>query len=349
MSTPTTPPAFNRLQRILTVLDGGVPDRVPNLPLISFATARLVGVKANDYYRSAASMSRCLLAGFETYGYDGITVGGDLTVEAEVLGVPVEFPENQAPQVRGTIVDDAADLARLKVPDPRKDGRMPLFLEAIRTVSAATRGEVFIKSTTVSPFVLAGHIMGVEPLMIGTITNRDFVNEVLAFCAEVIRVYTAAQIEAGAHGPGFGAALASPDLLSPGDYVDLVQPHEKPIIDLVHARGARHVMHICGRSMPILARIADGGSDLIDIDHNVDLAEAKAELGPRSALRGNLDVTVDMLRCTPEQILEKARVCIETGRPGGRFILAPGCTVGYATPPENIKALQTSVERYGAY
>lgn len=54
---------MTRVERVFTVLEGSRPDRVPNMPLISFATARLVGISAGEYYRSTDAMAKSILAG----------------------------------------------------------------------------------------------------------------------------------------------------------------------------------------------------------------------------------------------------------------------------------------------
>jgi MtaA/CmuA family methyltransferase len=226
---------------------------------------------------------------------------------------------------------------------------MPVFCDAIKTIRKETGGDVFIKSTTASPFVLAGHLMGISQLMISTIENRDFLNEVLALCSEVVLAYAMAQCEAGTHAVGFGAALASPDVISPKDYIELVQPHEGQIIRAIHEKGCKHVIHICGNTLPIISKMVEAGSDIIDLDQRVDIVEAKAAVGGRATLRGNLDPVGLLLEGTPEQVFAASRECIEKAKAGGRFILAPGCTVAYHTPPENIRALQRAVEEFGFY
>lgn len=337
------------VERVLAVLAGKIPDRVPNVPMISFATARLLGVNAKEYYTSSDAMAKAIVAGRETYGYDGVTVGGDLTVEAEALGMEALLTEHNAPQVREPIVETVKDLAQLNIPDPKSDGRMPVFCDTIKTIRKKMGDEVFIKSTTASPFVLAGHLMGIGKLMISTIQNRDFLKEVLAFCTEVVMAYAMAQCEAGAHAVGFGAALASPDVISPKDYIELVQPHERQIIRAIHEKGCKHVIHICGNTLPIISKMVEAGSDIIDLDQSVEIVEGKAAIGGRATLRGNLDPFGLVLEGTPEQVFEASRECIEKAKPGGRFILAPGCTVAYHTPPENIRALQKAVEEFGVY
>lgn len=340
---------MNPAERIFNVLEGKIPDRVPNFPMLSFAAARLTGVDAGTYYSSSEEMTKAILTGLETYGYDGVTVGGDLTVEAQALGMKTEFPEDQAPQVRETLVNNSRDLALLVIPDPGSAGRMPVFCESVQKILKKTNGSVFIKATTASPFVLAGHLLGMENLMIITATRQDFLNEVLSFCSKVVLRYATALAEAGAHAVGFGAALASPDLISPVYYNELVQPHERPLIDAIHQKGCKHVMHICGNSLPIIEQMALAGSDIIDLDQNVSIIDAKTAADNRATFRGNLDPVNVMLKGSPDQVFEAARICIEKGKPGGRFILSPGCTVDYHTPPDNIRMLQKAVEAFGWY
>lgn len=95
--------------------------------------------------------------------------------------------------------------------------------------------------------------------------------------------------------------------------------------------------------------MAVAGSDIIDLDQNVGIIDGKKASGNRVTIRGNLDPASVMLKGSPDQVFEAARICIEKGKPGGRFILAPGCTVDYHTPHENIRMLQKAVEAFGWY
>jgi len=123
----------------------------------------------------------------------------------------------------------------------------------------------------------------------------------------------------------------------------------KKIIDAIHQRGCKRVIRICGNSLPVIESMTGAGADIIGVDQKVDIVSAKDAVLSRSTIRGNLDPSVVMQRGSPEQVLESARECIAKAKNGGHFFLAPGCTVGYNTPPENIHMLKQAIEMYGRY
>jgi uroporphyrinogen decarboxylase len=85
------------------------------------------------------------------------------------------------------------------------------------------------------------------------------------------------------------------------------------------------------------------GADALGLDWTLDIGAARARVGERVALQGNLDPAV--LFATPEVVsAEAARVLAGFGKgPGHVFNLGHG--VSQFTPPENVAALVESVHR----
>jgi len=75
---------------------------------------------------------------------------------------------------------------------------------------------------------------------------------------------------------------------------------------------------------PWLEAMADTGCDALGVDWTTDLAEARARVGDRVALQGNLDPAV--LYASPEVIREEVRQVLDSfGRgPGHVFNLGHG-------------------------
>ena len=94
----------------------------------------------------------------------------------------------------------------------------------------------------------------------------------------------------------------------------------------VSADGAGLVSHAGGG---LLAGIADLGVDVLDVDHMVDLRAARAAVGPRVVLTGNIDPASAVRHGKPDAIRARMRQCLaEAGAPGAAVAgVAHGTTV----------------------
>ena len=83
---------MNSLERVQTVLAGGIPDRVP-VCLHNFMLAvREADVRMEDYRVDPEVIARVHLQAVEKYGYDCILVDTDTTMLAEALGARWNAP-----------------------------------------------------------------------------------------------------------------------------------------------------------------------------------------------------------------------------------------------------------------
>jgi uroporphyrinogen-III decarboxylase len=87
----------------------------------------------------------------------------------------------------------------------------------------------------------------------------------------------------------------------------------------------------------MLAGMAKLGCDIVDIDSQVPLAEAREKMGPNQVLLGNLDPVRSLRDGTPETVLETVAECHRQAGP--RYIVAAGCEVVRDTPLANMRAL----------
>jgi uroporphyrinogen-III decarboxylase len=79
------------------------------------------------------------------------------------------------------------------------------------------------------------------------------------------------------------------------------------------------------------------------------LAAAKACVGDRLCLAGNVDVLRPLRDGEPAEVAEAADGCLRAAASGGRFMLAPGCEVVADTPSVNLHALVQAVFRQRRY
>jgi uroporphyrinogen decarboxylase len=90
-----------------------------------------------------------------------------------------------------------------------------------------------------------------------------------------------------------------------------------------------------------LERIAACGCEAVGLDWTADIAAARAAVGKRVALQGNLDPLV--LLTDPATIEREARAVLDAAGPAPGHIFNLGHGVLPTTPPENVAALVSCV------
>jgi uroporphyrinogen-III decarboxylase len=144
-----------------------------------------------------------------------------------------------------------------------------------------------------------------------------------------------AQLEAGADTIGIGDAIVSQ--VSPDIYSSQIFPHEKRLIDKIHAAGGLVRLHICGDITHLLPMIKELGVDILDLDWPVDLVYARKVVGPNQVIVANLNPVDEVQHGAPESIQRRLGELYQAV--GNPFMAGAGCEIPVNTPPENLKAL----------
>ena len=87
---------------------------------------------------------------------------------------------------------------------------------------------------------------------------------------------------------------------------------------------------------------------MLEIDHKTDAARLKEAARGKTCLLGNIDTNLLALG-TAAEVDAACRELIDICKPGGGFILGPGCAMAPTTPAGNIHALVESAKKYGSY
>jgi len=82
---------------------------------------------------------------------------------------------------------------------------------------------------------------------------------------------------------------------------------------------------------------------------DTDLADAKARIGGRVFLKGNVDSVNILLDGTVGRVRENAREKLDAAMEKGGYILSSACSVAPRVPPEHVLAMGEVVAEYGEY
>jgi MtaA/CmuA family methyltransferase len=317
--------------------------RVPVGPLAVHFCARVAGVSLRQYSTDARALADSVIRYCESFQPDAVWVSADTWVSAEAMGARVGATDEDQP-LGGTgepLIQTAADIDRIPPPDPSRQGRYPLMLEALGRVVGTVGREVFVVACFDQyPFSLAAALMGVNEIMLKLADDPPFVEALMERCLEYGSAYARALAEVGADLLSGGDSPAG--LIGPTAYREVALPFERRLIaDLKSATATPVSLHICGDARRILQDMVASGADVLELDHKVDLAAACRIVGPDVALWGNLDPVSVLAQGTPARVEEAARLAVATAAACGhrRFVLSSGCTLAMETPFENLDAL----------
>ena len=165
--------------------------------------------------------------------------------------------------------------------------------------------------------------------------------------ADSVILYLNAQIAAGAQSVMVFDTWGG--VLSPRDYQDFSLQYMHKIVDGLTREND-------GRKVPVtlftknagmwLESIAATGCDGVGLDWTIDIDNAKARIGDKVALQGNMDPS--MLYASPERIEQEVQTILAGFGEGSGHVFNLGHGIHLDVPPENAKVFVDAVHKYSA-
>jgi uroporphyrinogen decarboxylase len=261
------------------------------------------------------------------------------------MGLGLYFVAGEGPKFERPL-EDMADIRQLPRPDVGETLRY--VMEAVALTRRELGGKVPLIGFSGSPWTLATY-------MIEGGSSRSFskaktllyqqpaaAHELLARLADTVTDYLNAQIASGAQAvqifDTWGGALSAEA------YTEFSLPYMQRIVEGLNRQSE-------GRRVPVilfskgcntqLEALADTGCDALGVDWTVTLREARARVGKRVALQGNLDPAI--LLAQPEVIRREADRVLSSFGAGNGHVFNLGHGITPDVEPDNLGALIDAV------
>lgn len=322
-------------------------DRLPCVPIVGNTAARVAGVKVSQFRGNGKLLADAQIAAYRRFGYDVIRIFTDLYTQAEAMGAAVHYPDDETAYLAKPAIDDIAKIASINPADPWKDGNLPHHLEAMSRAFQEVGHEVPVTGALTGPFTTVSFLIGTEMLARLMLKNPAAVHQLCEVAFQSAAAYANAILSTGCS-PSLTDAMCSTTVISPRQFKEFGFPYLKRLVNLLHERGKSVTLHICGKTRPIWEAMADTGADCLSLDNAADLAEARALVGDRVRLMGNIPPSEIMLLGSPAQVRTSVRECIRNAwnNPKG-YIVASGCSLPVETPFQNIDAMIDATREIG--
>ncbi len=290
----------------------------------------------------------------QRFALDAAILFSDILTVPDAMGLGLSFTQGEGPRFAHPLRDEAA-VARLAVPDM---ARLRYVFDAVAAIRKALDGRVPLIGFAGSPWTLACYMVegggSDDYRLVKTMlyARPDLMQRILDINAQAVAAYLNAQIDAGAQAvmvfDSWGGMLAD------GAFQRFSLHYTRQVLGALKRThdGARVPCIVFTKGGgPWLPQIADCGADVVGLDWTVNLGDARARVGDRVALQGNLDPNV--LFAPPDVVRAEAVAVLDSFGPPQRadggwdgHVFNLGHGINQHTPPEHVAALVDAVHTH---
>lgn len=285
----------------------------------------------------------------DRFALDAAILFSDILTIPDAMGLGLDFTEGEGPRFAKP-VRDAAAIRALGVPDPEQELRY--VIDAVRVIRRELNGRVPLIGFSGSPWTLATYMVeGGSSKEFARIKGLMYddpasMHHLLGVVADSVISYLNAQIEAGAQAvmvfDTWGGNLAH------AAYLEFSLAYMQRIVDGLKRENE-------GRRVPVvlftkggghwLEAMSETGCDALGLDWTVDIGKARARVGDKVALQGNMDPCV--LYASPDRIREQATAVIERFGHGTGHVFNLGHGIHQHINPDHVTVLVDTVHEVG--
>ncbi|NEO01678.1 MAG: uroporphyrinogen decarboxylase [Moorea sp. SIO3I7] len=266
---------------------------------------------------------------------DGVILFSDILTPLPGIGIDFDIVESKGPIINQPIRTQE-QIDQLHLLDLEKFGFIRKILKALRDEvgnDAAVLG--FVGAPwTLGAYAIEGKSSKNYSIIKGMAFSQPaMLHQFLGKLADAIAIYVRYQINSGAQVIQMFDSWAGE--LSPQDYETFALPYQQRVVQQVKAThpDTPFILYISG-SAGVLERMGQSGVDMVSVDWTVDMAEARARLGDKMKVQGNIDPGV----LFGSQAFIRDRI-VDTIRKAGNegHILNLGHGVLPGTPEDNVR------------
>jgi uroporphyrinogen decarboxylase len=286
------------------------------------------------------------------YPLDAAILFSDILTIPDAMGLGLYFGEGEGPKFQRP-VRDFKDVVNLPIPDPEQELRY--VMDAVRTIRRELNGSVPLIGFSGSPWTLATYMVEGSGSKTFSIIKKMMYSEpevlhmLLDKLAQSVVLYLNAQIAAGAQSVMIFDTWGG--ILTPRDYKEFSLSYMQTIINGLTREAD-------GRKVPVtlftknggqwLEVIAATGCDGVGLDWTTDIGNARARIGDKVALQGNMDPS--LLLGSPERIRQEVQSILDSFGQGSGHVFNLGHGITPDVDPEKagifIDAVQSLSRTY---
>jgi len=272
---------------------------------------------------------------------DAAILFSDILTIPDAMGLGLSFAEGEGPRFARPVRDEAA-IRALAVPDMRS---LDYVFRAVAQIKRDLHDRVPLIGFAGSPFTLACYMIEGSGSDDFALVRRmayarpDLLAQLVDVNASAVIEYLRLQVDNGADAVMVFDTWGG--MLSAAAYREFSLAPMRKIVEALRDRVPTIVFTRGGGAW--LRDIAAIGAHCVGLDWTVDIASARAQVGDRVALQGNLDPVA--LLTDPVTVSRETERIVRAAGPAPGHVFNLGHGILPTTPPGNVAALVETVHR----
>ena len=301
-----------------------------------------------DLCKNAELACEVTLQPLRRYAMDAAILFSDILTVPDAMGLGLHFVEGEGPRFHKPVRTEA-EVAALSVVDAATD--LDYVMNAVRTIRRALHGSVPLIGFSGSPWTLATYMVEGQGsrdfAQVKTMAfNRpELMHQLLSVLADSVADYLRCQIAAGAQAVQIFDTWGG--VLSAAAYREFSLHYMRRVLEQLPRESD-------GRRVPVIVftkhgglwldAMAETGVDCLGLDWTVDIGTARALVGARVALQGNMDPA--LLRASPARIREEVAAILASYGSGAGHVFNLGHGITPDINPEHVTAFVDAVREF---
>lgn len=269
--------------------------------------------------------------------------------EPSGFGAKIVFKPDSTPNIEPilTSADDLPDFVKkLKKPNPKTDGLMPIVLEFYKYIEPKVNklGEKIKIVAARGPFAIASHLMGVTEFLVSVKLYPEEIKKLIDITTDLVIDFLTAQIEVLHEIEGI---LVLDDIIgffSEEDYLEFAHPSLKRIFSSFDFPVK--IYHNDTNNNVYYKHLPDTGINIFNFTHLQDIKEVYNLTQGKICLMGNVPPLDVLVKGKEEDVKQSVKNILRNFGQKKGLILSAGGGVSPGTPGENIKALIEAVKSF---
>ncbi|HDR1800358.1 uroporphyrinogen decarboxylase [Pasteurella multocida] len=316
--------------------------------LPEYRATRAVAGDFMSLCRNAELACEVTLQPLRRYPLDAAILFSDILTIPDAMGLGLSFGVGEGPKFAHPIETQRA-VQNLPIPDP--EGELQYVMNAVRTIRRELKGEVPLIGFSGSPWTLATYMVeggsskAFTKIKKMLYADPQLLHQLLDKLADAVILYLNAQIKAGAQSVMIFDTWGG--VLGHREYLDFS-------LHYMHKIFAGLIRENEGRKVPVtlftkgggmwLEAMAETGCDALGVDWTVNLAQAKARVGHKVALQGNMDPSV--LYASPARIEQEVRSILADFGEGSGHVFNLGHGIHQDVPEQSPAVFVNAIHQF---